>query len=410
MKNIYEVDNFNNLKKSPVIFFRYTIQMLTFLIAIYLVHLNFSLLNALFALVMLIVSEMVLEIIENIKWGNKSKKTSLLQKLGKYIDNNFHFVILLIAFCIRIIILYKFGMIQKESIEIWSSILNCAFGAVISLFIYLLSKELFSKRTGQIVAILYSANIFATMYANVFTKYNLFAVLILLSMYLIIAKKYMKMNYMLKYAIVSVIICIASIIRIEAVIYLIAIIVYLFSNSLIKDKNRKEKIVSICIILVIYLIVNGIVLILNTLDVTQYNSIESFRAYKEMFEGTEKSVKQFEVNSKRFWGEIDYTFTNKIKSEKINTYDSSVFLFSVISSAIIIIYCKMKNVEDERMYLLYIIILVNFFIYGFVKDNNYYSYVSKIIMYVLASGGLAIFKKNAEMEAMEKYNVKLLQE
>lgn len=410
MKNIYEVDNFNNMNKSPIIFFRYTIQMLTFLIAIYIVHLNFSLLNALFALLMLILSEMILEIIENMKYSRKIRKESSISRINSFIDRNFHYFVLVFAFCIRLFISYKLDILPKELYDIFIHILNFILGSIISLFIYLISKELFSKRTGQMVSVLYSMNIFLTAYGSICTKHNIFAVLILTATYLIISKKYMTINYIIKHCIIALILSIASIIRAEAIIYVVAVIVYLFANSLIKNNGKKEKLISIIILAMIYVLVNLLVIGLVKFDVIKKADVDSLVKYKEIFKKSEKSIGQFELNSKEFWSNLDYSFIEGINDAKIKTYDSAIQLFCTINAAMIIVYCKMKNIEDERMYLVFLIILINFFVYGFINDNSMYSYIAKITMYILASGGLAIVKKNAEIEAMEKYNVKLLQE
>lgn len=405
---IEEIDNFDYMKKSPIIFFRYTIQMIMFLVSIYLVHLNFSIMNALWALVLLIVSEAVLEMIENAKYSKNANKITLFKKFTRYVDRNFHFVILLVSFAIRGYWYFKLDL-GKENLKEYMYIISFLCASIIPVFIYLISKELFSKRTAQIAAIMYSIGVFTSTYCTVFTNYHIFAVLILFSIYLSAAKKYSKISYIGKNIVIGLVLGIATVIRIEGIIYLGSFVIYLFANSLIKNNNRKEKYIAICLIIGMFVLVNGMMLLVSKMTNSSYDVMSKLDKVIETFKDTDKSVEKFEINEAKYWNNSDYSFLNsKVNVNKFNKYDSAILLFCTINAAILVIYCKMKNIEDERMYLIYIIVLFNFFVFGFVRDNNSYSYVAKIMLYILAAGGLTIFKKNAEMEAREKYGIKLL--
>ena len=401
-----EIDNFDKMQKSPVIFFRYTIQMIIFIISIYLVHLNFTLMNVLLAFVLLISSEALLEIIENSKYSKINKKDILLKRIVRYIDRKYHIAILLISFIIRLILYFKLDL-EYDNFECYIGIANCLCGSIISLFIYLIAKELFSRRTAQIISFLYSISIATSSYCVVIIDYHIFAVLILIAIYLLISKRYVAMNYILKNCIIGLLLAISTIIRIEGIIYILSVIIYLFSNSLIKNNNRKEKYISIALIVSIFIFVN--LLVIGVMKVTNIEWTLSLNKNIDIFNNKIKSIEEFELNQNEYWNNTYYEYLGKEFNKNIvNKIDSAILLFCYINAAILVIYCKIKNIEDERMYILYIIIIMNFFIFGFVKNNNEYSYISKIVIYILAAGGLTIFKKNAEFEAREKFGVKLL--
>lgn len=408
MNNTYEIDNFDTMQKSPIVFFRYTIQMIVFLIVIYLVHLNFSIMNALWAFVILIVSEAVLEVIENSKYSKTKGKNTIFKKCIHYLDTKFYYFILIISFIVRLILYFKLDF-EYSKFENGLVIINCLCGSTVVLFIYLISKELFSRRTGQIISIFYSIGIGVSSYCTIITNYHIFTIIILSSIYLLISKRYNNINYILKNSIVGLLLAISAIIRIEGAVYVLAFVMYLFANSLIKNNEKKDKYIAIVLIVAMYIFVN--LLTAGIVKATKLNDRKFFdlNAYKEIFEGEKKNIEQFELNQKEYWNNTDYEYlNNKLNISKVNKFDSTILLFCYINAAILVIYCKVKNIEDERMYLLYIIVLVNFFIFGFIKVNNEYSYISKIVIYILAAGGLTIFKKNAELEAREKFGIKLL--
>lgn len=479
---------------APVNIFRYIIQLVMLVATIYITYLNINLVTLIATLLLFIIVEIILESSVKSKCKKTERKKNTFKNILNFLGKNFHYVIFVIAFTVRLILYFKLkiipvvdfavlldtakdlvnginsmndssyfefwgyqsGMVIYNAVvlgifggEIWLHIFDCIYGATITLFIYLIAKELFSKQSGIIVSLLYCVGIYVSAFCGVLTNHHIFTVFILFAVYLLIAKKYENMNYILKYSIVAVLLATGNIFRSESILYILAVLGYIFINSLSKKEIKKSFIAMLSVVFIYLLITRSASWIIKTTGINesgltnkdplwkfvcgtdyrvnggyseegvQYlgNSDKEIKFIKDNLNilSLRQKIQLVEAKEREFWSNIPYywvfseqegkqiTIFNKTYSFSkilsfINIYDLTIFLFCAVNMLILVLYSKVRNLEDKRLYLLYLMILANFFVYIFIEVNGRYSYVAKIIVYILAAGGIEIFKRNAEKE------------
>ncbi len=475
-------------ENKAAIFFMNVIKIVTLIAAVIILYLNFNI--AAFILLTLIYLLMDV-LIKHKKTTTFDKDKKSKNKVLSFLDNNYHYIILIIAFIIRIAMYFKLqivprsdfkavllaaqellngnnilntdpyfirwayqtGMVLYDALvigllgsELWLHILDCVYGSIVCLFIYLIAKEIFGKRPAQIVSFLYCIGIYVSAFCGVLSNQHIFSVFILMAIYILVAKKYSNMNYILKYLLVGALIAFSNIFRTEAIVYVAVILVYIFINCLSKEKYKKG-IVSMFLIIATYLIINNSASFLvkatgvnnNGLEnkdvlwkfvcASDYNAKGGYskegtkillntEAEKEFIKknlaslSVSEYIDFFEIKEREFWGNIPYYWVfyelenknveifGKVYQfsdvlEGIQFYDVTIFLICIISATIFVMYNKKQGITDRRIYLLYLVILANFFVYLLIEVNARYSYIAKVFIYILAAGGINLFiKKN----------------
>ncbi len=129
-------------------------------------------------------------------------------------------------------------------------LVNCLFSSLIVLFIYLISRELTNERSARIVSVSYMLFPFPLLFNSVLSDQHISSFLFLLAIYIFVSKKTSNMNHILKYFLIGLTLAFGNIIRPEAIIFYVSIILSLFLTNKLKD--YKKVIINILIMLVTY--------------------------------------------------------------------------------------------------------------------------------------------------------------
>ena len=86
----------------------------------------------------------------------------------------------------------------------------------------------------------------------------------------------------------------------------------------------------------------------------------------------------------------------------IRIYDNTIFLFIMLCVFILVYKERLNKNNDRRIYLIYLALLANFFVYLLIEVNARYSYIAKILLYILAAGGIDIIYKTLKERKEQK--------
>ena len=157
---------------------------------------------------------------------------------------------------------YQIGFVSYQTLllKICNSVLflkivNCILSSGICVFIYLIAKEFVKEKSAQIVSLIYSLLIFTISYTSVLTNQHFSSFLIYLALYILISNKVNIKKYY-KYLIAGILIAISNIIRPEAIITILSILIYGILQ--VKKENLKKVIICLSILLVSYYGILGI--------------------------------------------------------------------------------------------------------------------------------------------------------
>lgn len=469
--------------------FKYIIQLAMITVVILIFGWNFNIYSIVLVIILFVFCEIILKNVAKQGEKGKDKKMNVITKIKNFMFDKFHYIIFICAFVIRLVVYlklqivprsdfaavlnaakelvnginimntssyfimwgYQTGMVIYDAvvigilgIEMWLHIFDCLYGAGICLFIYLIAKEIFSKKSAICVSVFYCIGIYVSAFCGVLSNHHIYTIILLIAIYLIVAKRYNNMNNLLKYTIVATLLAIANIFRSESIVYVLAVIAYVFVNAFSK-KEWKKGLYTICTVVLVYIIIGksasyiikatglnqsglenkdtlwkfvcgtdyrvnggysneGTKYIGNTELELEYikNNLKSL-SLKQKIELVNNKEKEFWSNIPYYW--VFYELEGKSVNifgvncsfsgilEYIKMYDKTLFLICVISMLILVVYGKITKDEDKRLYLFYLMILANFCAYIFIEVSGRYSYIAKVIVYILAAGGIDCLKK-----------------
>ena len=131
-------------------------------------------------------------------------------------------------------VLYQGALLKIINSVLFLKIVNSLVTSFVVLFIYLISKKLFSEKTARCVSLLYLFFLYPIYLNSVLTNQHIPALLGLITIYLLITKKN---SYKLS-VIIGIILAVANVLRTESIIIILSIIIYnLFLEDLIAKKR-----------------------------------------------------------------------------------------------------------------------------------------------------------------------------
>lgn len=344
---------------------------------------------------------------------------------------------------------------QGLLLKIWNSVfflklVNCFAAAGIHVLIYLTARNFFSEKSSRAVAVLYCFAIFPATMTTVLTNQHVAAFLTYLAMYLIISKKASSVKCWIKYPIAALLLAVSNMIRPDALVILVAVIVYCIFGILKKLslKNLKHYAARLALFMGTYMIVgsllsgavawsgvnaNGLstdnqgMLIKFVFGLNQEkkggyneNALNAAKEYLDQGMTLEEArievikdeldvemtdlIHLFDDKIQTLWnGYAPYWAIDHLKTEHktLHTiavkYDKfcarSVFIVAFIG----FIYSYFKNKNDLKSLIMPFIVFATFFVYLFIEVQPRYIYTTQIALYILAAGGIdalcILFKK-----------------
>lgn len=342
---------------------------------------------------------------------------------------------------------YQIGFIFFQTILLkicdsvfFLKIVNCIFAAGINTLLYLILKEFVNEKAAKFTSLLFMVYLHPMFLTTVLTNQHSSAFFIVLGLYIMVSSKLdNKINTYLRYAIVATLIAIGNILRPEGIVFIFSIILFLIIG--IKKGNIKKIITSILIILITYYAIMNVASVAFKATGLSKNGLENTNplwkfvlgfnyetrgAYSEEdCQYINDKEKELEVILDRtirtspleilglfkdkaivFWtGTGLYWSINYLSDENVNifgrecngiivsrlllNYNSQIytvaFWLSVLGAAALLL---RRNYKNNKVTLFGIITLVYFGVYLLIEIQNRYTYLPRVILFVLVGIGV----------------------
>lgn len=335
--------------------------------------------------------------------------------------------------------MYLYFLLKIFNNVIFIKIINCLATSLITVLIYLISREISTEKSSRIISLIYCFFPFPLLLNTVLTNQHIPALLVLLSFYLVIGKKFNNMNDYLKYFLVGLLLAFSNILRPEGIVFITSLIIYLI--LMIRKNNINIIITRILLIMITYFtIFNGCSFLLmktgysniglenknylwkfvvglnhqtngvyNNIDAEKYslagNDKEKIDVIKErVIDDFTDLPRLFLTKSTILWTKSDLSWSlyyldgKRIEKSGISIDGSSLkdklsslnqyFIYlSLILMMIGLIY------NNNNVNLITIVILIFFAVYLLVEVMPRYAYSPQLFVFILASIGLdSVFK------------------
>ncbi len=255
------------------------------------------------------------------------------------------------------------------------------------LLVYRITNRMNGKKIAQLITVLYSVFINTILYNNVLSNYHLFLFLNLLAFDLFFENKIKNKNFRL--IVISVILAVLTLISSEAIIFVLAYIIYIlfFSRS-----DSKTTICSIAILIGVYGIVlsfGGIALKrdINTINIfngkeLNLECLHNVNTYWNNFDNDlTLSYLAPNIESEDFLENYIYEFYDFAKS-----FDSLIWGFIVICAFMSL---KKRENKEKKMYTL--VTLISFIIHALISwEDGFFSYIYRPFVFILAGYGIKV--------------------
>ena len=312
-------------------------------------------------------------------------------------------------------------------------IVNCIFTSLIVLLIYLITKEITNKKVARIISLIYMVFPFPLLFNTVLSNQHISSFFFLLAIYIFISKKFKQININLRYLLIGVCLAVGNIIRPEAIIFIMSILLFLILTTKKEDVVKMGK--NFGILILVYLIITttssfivtktGIspsgfknteplwkfTVGLNPETKGDYNAqlSEKFneesneehlkRLYNYTIGSLDKLPSLFMYKAQHFWIESDLGWSlfylsgksinvlnQKIKSDSLIALFYSfnqLIIYIIFIFAIIAIILKRKNMSRTQLFFL-IILLVYFGVYLLIESTPRYAYTAQIFLFLMS--------------------------
>ena len=340
---------------------------------------------------------------------------------------------------------YQTGYVIYEAsvLKIWNNIwalkiMNCVWGAGISVLIYKIAQEMWKdEKSAQCVAILYSIFVFPVFLTTVLSNCHPSAFFLYLAIYLLITAKSMK-----KVLLSAGSIAIGNVLRPDAIIFVVAIGVFFIFLILenVKLKNIWKQIKKIVVFFTMYFLVTNIISILivisgvNPCGLSNQNSLYKFVVGFTSEDPTLIDEKQKEYNGDLEKGELSIIkertssiprlvdlFMDKIETmwwnnsgiswsftevryetiqDILGKINNSEFYWIFILSVLGMPEWVKKAEKDKRKLLIPFVVFAAFGVYLLIEVQPRYAYLQQIAVFILGAGGI---KKISEI--VKRFNL-----
>lgn len=323
--------------------------------------------------------------------------------------------------------LYQALLLSICNKVIFLKIVNSIITSFCVVFIYFIAKKVSSINSAKIVSLLYMIYFYPIYLNTILTNQHLPLLISLIVIYLIIDKKIIK-NSLLKSIIIGFLLAISNILRSEAIIYILAIIVVdlCFTSKKEMKKTGKNLFVLIAVYLVVFHLASFSIKLANLSSIglenksplwkfyvglnPQYDGMYNLKDQEEFFkQDNERYQKQLLKNriQKEYqhfpilwikkemilWTYSDWNIV--LKNKKVENSITHQIYLKVSRGILILVFfflmisCFPKNKELEKNeFLLISILFIYFCVYSLIEVSPRYSYNLQLFIFILSSIGI----------------------
>ena len=299
-------------------------------------------------------------------------------------------------------------------------IINTIITSFTVVMIYLIGKELSTKKAAFIISIIYSMFLFPLLLNTVLTNQLLPMLLILIAIYLWIKKE---KNNKLTAIIIGVLLGISNMLRSETIVIIVAFFLYTIF-LMIKKENKKVLIINLCLIIISYFTLTTTTsFILKATDISP-SGLENKNSSWKFLEGLnvetrgqyseddatkyafnqQKTKKEIEKRIQEEWQQYPLLFAKKTKilwlnsdlswslghiedQEEIKLYEgiNQIFIYFFVIMSLLSAITLFKKTYKKEQILILLILFIYFGVYLFIEVMPRYAYSIQIFETLLAT-------------------------
>ncbi len=299
-------------------------------------------------------------------------------------------------------------------------IINTIITSFTVVMIYLIGKELSTKKAAFIISIIYSMFLFPLLLNTVLTNQLLPMLLILIAIYLWIKKE---KNNKLTAIIIGVLLGISNMLRSETIVIIVAFFLYTIF-LMIKKENKKVLIINLCLIIISYFTLTTTTsFILKATDISP-SGLENKNSSWKFLEGLnvetrgqyseddatkyafnqQKTKKELEKRIQEEWQQYPLLFAKKTKilwlnsdlswslghiedQEEIKLYEgiNQIFIYFFVIMSLLSAITLFKKTYKKEQILILLILFIYFGVYLFIEVMPRYAYSIQIFETLLAT-------------------------
>lgn len=315
-------------------------------------------------------------------------------------------------------VVYQALLLKIINSVMFLKIINCIITSFTVLFIYLITRKIFSENISRFVTFSYLFYLYPLYLNSVLTNQLFPALLVLIVIYLLVSKK---LNYKLIF-ICSLILAFSNVFRTESIVIIIGIILYIICKF--KKENIKRNSLLIVSLVGSYFIFTFIISFLFSISSINTNLSNNSGLWKfycglnyetngiynvdddnRFFNSNDKNkllIDRITNNSLKLpvlflkkevilWTQTNYDLRiNNINGNLFNLLllFNQGFLNFILILFVISLYPRKNSEMDDKLLLIKILIGVYYFVYMFIEISPRYAYILDIFIFLIIGLGI----------------------
>ncbi len=316
-------------------------------------------------------------------------------------------------------VVYQAFLLKIINSVLFLKMVNCIITSLTILFIYLITRKIFSENTSRVVIFSYLFYLYPLYLNSVLTNQLLPALLVLIVIYLLVSRD---LNYKI-ILICSLILALSNIFRTESIVIIIGIVVYIISNF--KKENIKKNSLLILSLVGSYFVFSfiiGLLFSISSLNTNLSNNSGLWKFYcglnydtngiynveddNRFFNSNDKNkllVDRIKDNSLKIpvlflkkevilWTQTNYDL--RISNNFNETFYNFLLLFNqgflnlILILFVISLFPKKSRESNDKLLLIKILIGVYYFVYMFIEISPRYAYILDIFIFLIIGLGI----------------------
>lgn len=326
-------------------------------------------------------------------------------------------------------VVYQSALLSICNSVMFLKIVNSIITSLTVVMIYLIGKEISSKKAAFIISIIYSMFLFPLLLNTVLTNQLVPILLILIALYLWIKNKKYKLSTTIT---IGVLLGMSNILRSETIVIIIAFILYIIF-LILKKENIKKLIVSLLLIIISYVAITSSASFLLKVTNISPSGLENRNSTWKFLEGLntetrgqyseddaskfaydkKKTKKELAKRIKSEWKQYPLLFAKKTKilwlnsdlswslghienQEKLKMYEgfNQIFIYLFVLLSLLSCITLLKKSYKKEQILISLILFVYFGVYLFIEVMPRYAYSLQVFEALLATVTLGYILDN----------------
>ena len=331
-------------------------------------------------------------------------------------------------------VVYQAFLLKIINSVLFLKIVNCIITSLSVLFIYLISRKIFSENTSRIVTFSYLFYLYPLYLNSVLTNQFLPGLLVLIVIYLIVSKE---LNYKIVF-ISSLILAISNIFRTESIVIILGIVIYIICK-IKKDNIKKNSLLIMSLVgsYFIFTFIIGLLFSISSINTNLSNNSGLWKFYcglnyetngiynveddNRYFNSNDKNkllVDRIKDNSFKLpilflkkevilWTQTNYDL--RISNNFNESFYNFLLLFNqgflnfILLLFIISLFPKKSEETSDKILFIKILVGIYYFVYMFIEISPRYAYILDLFIFLIIGIGIDRVVNFINRKTIKKY-------